>query len=687
MSKGIPTYQERDDLARIEELRALLDHHNRQYYIFDAPEIADADYDDLLRELVKLEEAHPEISRDGSPSQRIGAKPSEKFASLRHPSPMFSIKNANSEKDVFDFEERIRKAIGTATEITFACEPKIDGVAVNLVYRDGVLETGATRGDGVQGEDITANIKTIHAVPLVLSPLAGAPLLPSLLEVRGEVYMEKNAFAELNKIKEENGEPPFANPRNAAAGSLRQLDPNITAERALQVFFYALGKLEGMAAPTRHSEALEWLNGWGFPINPRFSKSVNLVDSFEEYRNLLREREALPYEIDGMVIKVDEFAWQRQLGEDTRHPRWVIAYKFPARQAQTRIQDIIVQIGRTGVLTPVAILTPIEVGGVIVSRATLHNVDEIQKKDIRIGDTVIVQRAGDVIPEVVKVIDAKRDGSQSHFVMPELCPVCQTKIVKKEDEVAHRCPNEICPARLKERIRHFVSRNALDIAGIGEELISQLVDKGLIENPADLFYLSVDVLASLERMAQKSANNIIGAIAIAKNPPLEKFIFALGIRHIGEYTARILADNFGDIETLSQASLADLSNLYGIGVEVAQSVVAFFENAANRKMLKRLHEAGVVPRVALKTAFAEADKQRLIFGKTFVFTGALATLERAEAKRLVAERGGKFSESISSKTDYLVMGEKSGAKLDKARMLGVTVIGEEDFLNMLRDRE
>ncbi|MCF8054456.1 MAG: NAD-dependent DNA ligase LigA [Deltaproteobacteria bacterium] len=669
-----------DALRRIQDLRSLIDHHNKLYHGLDSPEITDAQYDELFRELILLEEAHPEISRANSPTQRVGQTPQGRFASLAHPSPMFSLANAFSDAEVSAFAEKCKKNSDSDEDVPFVIEPKIDGVAVNLTYRNGVLEKGATRGDGVVGEDVTANIKTITSIPQSIIPQIGTP--PDFCEIRGEVYLDKNAFVELNNTREENGEAPFANPRNAAAGSLRQLDPDITASRTLKAFFYAIGKVENTDKPKTQMEVLQRLHNWGFPVNERFALANSVDECLQHYYQLLRERDGLPFEIDGMVIKVNDIALQLELGEVSRSPRWAIAYKFPAEQKQTTLQNIIVQVGRTGVLTPVALLSPVEIGGVVVSRATLHNFDEIEKKDIRLGDCVIIQRAGDVIPAVVEVVLASRSGNAEKIPLPTHCPVCGTEVLKLAQEVAYRCPNERCPARIKERILHFVSRKGMDIDGVGEEVVEKLISRGLLTDVADLFALRVDDLAPLERIAQKSAGNIVAATAAAKNPPLEKFIFALGIRHIGEYTARLLTHTFNSMPKLMAAEKEELEAIHGIGKEMAQSLYDFLRSDDNKLLVAKLLAQGVNP-----LAPAKDVRKKPLQGMLFVFTGKLAKMEREEAKRLVTELGARTSESISAKTTYLVTGSNSGSKLDKARLLNIKVISEDDFLNMIAEHE
>ena len=518
-------------LKRISELRDLIEYHNRRYYQLDDPEISDYDYDKLMRELAALEERFPDIDRSASPTQRVGASPLEKFGTVTHLTPMLSLGNAFSEEEVSEFDERIKRQLGDKVELDFVTEPKIDGVAVNLIYEEGVFRVGATRGDGFTGEDVTQNLRTIRTLPLKIRP-RDPDHVPARIEIRGEVYLEKQAFRKLNERRVEQGESAFANPRNAAAGSLRQLDPRITARRPLDLFCYGVGSIEGKSVTT-HWDILKTLGDWGLPTNPEIRLARNIRECVGYYRHIESIRETLPYEIDGIVLKVNSLSLQDRLGMVSRSPRWAVAVKFAPTQATTFIEDIVIGVGRTGVLTPVAVMRPVQVGGVTVSRATLHNEDEIAKKDVRIGDTVIVQRAGDVIPEVVKVIEGKRTGKEKPFRMPEKCPVCGSKVVRLEGEVAHRCIDLACPAQIRENIRHFVTRGGMDIEGLGDKIVSQLLDAGLIRDPADLYALTKEQLIELERFADKSAENLIAAIARSKHPPLERLLFALGIRHVG----------------------------------------------------------------------------------------------------------------------------------------------------------
>jgi len=661
--------------TRVDFLKDTIRYHNERYYRFDAPEISDAEYDRLMVELIQLEHQYPSLLTPDSPTQRVGAKPLEKFASVRHLTPMLSLGNAFSDEEIVQFDERIKRAIHFTGDIRYIVEPKLDGLAVNLIYEDGVLKQGATRGDGETGEDVTLNIKTIRSLPLRLKHAADQPL-PDLIEIRGEVCIDVEGFKKLNLRRVEDGEPPFANPRNAAAGSLRQLDSKITAKRPLIIYMYAIGQAGGLSLSSQ-KQALQQLSDWGFPVNPQVEEAHNISDCIDYYHRLMEGRENLAYEIDGIVIKVDSFELQNQLGFVSRSPRWAIACKFPARQETTLIEDIIVQVGRTGVLTPVAILKPISVGGVMVSRATLHNLNEIRKKDILIGDTVVVQRAGDVIPEVVRVLNEQRTGVEIPFQMPSRCPECGSEVVQLEDEAAHRCIGLACPAQIKERIKHFACRAGMDIEGLGDKLVSQLVDKKLIHDPADLYFLKKSDFIDLDRLADKSADNLITALEKSKTTTLDKLIFALGIRHVGEHVSRILAGEFKSLDNIAQAKEDELLRIRDIGPEVARSITRFFQEPQNMLVLDKLKSAGI----HFKTTATVASTS--ISGKSFVFTGTLQSLAREEAKRLVLSRGGLVHSSISPKTDYVVAGEAAGSKLEKAIKHNLNILSEEQFLKMI----
>ncbi len=662
-------------LSRVKELREQIHYHNYRYYVLDDPVIADAEFDRLLQELEKLEEKYPELVTPDSPTQRVGAAPLEKFETVRHRQPMLSLENAFSEDEAREFDDRLKRFLRTGEEFHYVAEPKMDGCAVELVYEQGRFTVGSTRGDGIRGENVTQNLKTIHTIPLQMLPRAAA--LPELLEVRGEVYMDLGEFAKLNREREARGEPAFANPRNAAAGSLRQLDPAVTASRPLKIYCYGVGEVKGANFST-HWDVLETLKTWGFRVNPMIETCRGIDAAIAYHHRIERQRHGLPYEIDGVVIKVDSLALQERLGMKARSPRWALAYKFAATQETTRVLDIVVNVGRTGAVTPMAVMAPVEVGGVTVSRATLHNEDELRRKDVRVGDTVLVQRAGDVIPEVVKVIIEERPPGAEPFKMPGRCPVCDTPLVRPEGEKVTRCPNPDCFGALTRGIMHFASKTAMDIDGLGEKIILQLVNAGLVKDVSDLYHLTEGDLVPLERFAEKSAQNIISAIQGSKNPPFWRLINALGIRFVGEATAQLLAQHFQTLEALIAAGEEDLLQVEGVGPQVAGSIREYFANPRNRELLKRLQEAGV------KESPPEARAAGPLAGKTFVFTGGLAHFSREEAKALVTARGGKVSSSVSAKTDYVVAGTDPGSKFAKARELGVTILSEAEFEEMVR---
>jgi len=661
------------DLKRISELRKTIEYHNKRYYQQDAPEISDSEYDLLMRELQDLENRYPEEYSATSPSQRVGAAPLARFAPFNHPSPMLSLANAFSNEEIIEFDGRIKRLAGV-DHISYIAEPKLDGLAVNLIYENGIFKQGATRGDGTTGEDVTQNIKTISSLPLKIKHTSNP--IPSFIEIRGEVYIQKEPFQKLNLRRIEEGEEPFANPRNAAAGSLRQLDSKITSRRPLNIFLYGVGNVSGMSFST-HGKVLQTLSGWGFPVNPLIKQANNIESCIEYFENIGTQRENLPYEIDGVVLKVNDLALQATLGNVSRSPRWALACKFPAAQATTIVKEIDIQVGRMGTLTPVAIMEPINVGGVMVSRATLHNEDEIIKKDIRVGDTVVIQRAGDVIPEVVKVILEKRLAGTERFEMRKHCPACNSEIVRLEGEVAHRCVNISCPAQLKEHIRHFASRGAMDIEGLGEKVSAKLFDAKLITDPADLYYLNKEQLVALDRQAEKSAQNLIEAIGKSKNPLLDKFIYALGIRHVGERTAKLLAARFGSMENLMAAKVEDLTAVNEIGPEIAASIVEFFHEHKNIDVMNKFNKAGVIPQKK------EIESNAPLQGKSFVFTGTMESMGRNDAKTIVENLGGTIHSSVTKKTTYVVAGSEPGSKLDKAKSSGVKIITEEEFLKLI----
>lgn len=650
------------------------------YYVLAEPLVPDAEYDRLFRELVALETRYPELVTPDSPTQRVGGKPAPEFAEVRHEVPMLSLTNAYTDEEVFAFDRRCRELLGIE-RIRYACEPKFDGLAVSLIYRDGLFSLGATRGDGFTGEDVTANLRTLRSIPLRLR--LDSP--PTLLEVRGEVLMTREDFKRLNEAQLKAGEKTFVNPRNAAAGSLRQLDPRVTAKRPLRFFAYQLVRLEGHPWPETHSEALALLQRWGFPLSDAREVTEGAEGLLAYYRRMEAERDRLPFDIDGVVYKVDDLSAQQRLGTIARAPRWAIAHKFPPQEEITRLVGIEVQVGRTGALTPVARLEPVFVGGVTVTNATLHNEDYIRDKDIRIGDWVVVRRAGEVIPEIVKVLPERRDGSERPFVMPEHCPVCGSAVARDPDEAAAYCTGGMyCPAQRKRALEHFASRLAMDIEGLGEKLIEQLVDLGWVETPADLYdpdKINADRLASLPRMGEKSAAKLMAAIERSKKTTLARFIYALGIRHVGEATAKLLAGHFGSLDALMNARLDELTAIEGIGPVVAQSIRDFFDEPHNRQVIERLRRLGVHWEESVP-----AKKSRALAGLTFVLTGTLPRLTREEAKALIEAHGGKVSASVSKKTDYVVAGSEAGSKLQRALELGVPVIDEDTLERLIAER-
>ena len=658
---------------RAEQLRREIHYHDRKYYVEDNPVISDYEYDQLMKELEEIEAQYPELITPDSPTQRVGGEPAEEFVTVEHKVAMLSLDNTYSQEELKDFDNRIRRLL-PGQKIEYVVELKLDGLGVALIYEYGRFVRGATRGDGQRGEDVTSNLKTIKSIPLVLDD---AGLSIPIMEVRGEVYMEKRAFEELNMQRQEEGEVLFANPRNAAAGSVRLLDPRITAERPLDIFLYNISYIEGKSLET-HWESLQFLKLLGFKVNPH-AKKVSTIEEVIEYCNeFMLRRDELDYEIDGMVIKVNSLAQQVELGSTTKSPRWAISFKFPAKQAVSVIEDIIVQVGRTGALTPVAVLSPTPLSGITITRATLHNEDEVKRKDIRIGDKVLIERAGDVIPAVIKVIKEERTGQERVFKMPDKCPVCNSDVVKPEGEAVTRCINSTCPAQVKEHIRHFASRNAMDIDGLGESIIEQLVDKGLVKNAADLYFLEHDQIANLERMGDKSAQNLINAISESKNRSLARLIFALGIRHIGVRAAEILSEHYNSIEDLSSATVEELEKIYEIGPKVAQSIVQFFQQEGNIKMLEKLRSAGIK-----MSEEKETGKELPLSGKTFVLTGALQSMARNTASNIIKELGGRVSSSVSSNTDYVIAGESPGSKFDRAKKLGINILNEEEFLKLI----
>jgi DNA ligase (NAD+) len=658
---------------KIEALREKIRHHEYRYYVLDDPELLDADFDKLMNELKRLEAENPKLVTPDSPTQRVGGKPREGFVKAKHSSPMLSLDNAYSEEELRDWERRVHELSGR-TDLEYMCELKLDGMSLALVYSDGRLERGITRGDGSIGEDVTSNVRTVRSIPLSISKdklkKAG---LPADFEVRGEMLMPLAAFRKLNEERERQGLPVFANPRNFTAGTVRQLEPSITAQRRMDYFAYMLLK-DGSTFFDRQSKAMDALEAAGFKVNPNRKLAKNLDEAWKFIQSWAEKRETLPYEIDGIVIKVDRTAWQRELGFTGKAPRWAIAYKYPARGAVTQIEDIVPQVGRTGKLTPVAWLKPVPIGGTTVSRATLHNLDFIEQLGVKIGDWVEVERGGDVIPKVVKVVeDAKHPRGHKEFVMPEHCPVCGGNVVRTPGEADHRCVNANCPAKLQGMILHFASRHVMNIDGLGEALVNQLTERGLVKNVADLYKLTKADLLELERMGEKSAENVLAEIAASKKLPLERVIYGLGIRFVGERTAQFLAEHFGSLDAIMNASAEELEEVNEVGPRIAESIVEFFADEHNRKLVSDLRKAG------LTFTGQKKEKGTKLTGKTFVLTGTLARHTRDEAKQMIEDAGGRVSGSVSKKTDYVVAGSDAGSKLDKARELGVSVIGEEEL--------
>lgn len=659
---------------RAEELRRQLEHHNYRYYVLDEPEISDAEYDRLFRELVEIEQRHPDWVTPDSPTQRVGSEPREGFATADHAIPMLSLDNASDEGEIQAFDARVRRFLGTDEAVRYTVEPKYDGVAVELRYQEGRLTLGSTRGDGRTGENITHNLKTVRSIPLRLR--ADPP--PELLEVRGEVFMPLQEFERLNQERLVQGLEPFANPRNAAAGTLRQLDPRVTASRPLDIFVYALGRGSEALGVRCHRALMARLRELGLKVNPRCGESLGIEGVHAFHSRLEADRDALPYEADGSVVKVDDFELRERLGELERAPRWAIAYKFPPRQETTRVREIRAYVGRTGVLTPVAVLDPVRIAGVTVAHASLHNQDEVERLGVRVGDTVFVERAGDVIPKVVKIARDKRPAGTRDYRLPSVCPVCGSPTVRLETEVALRCPNLLCPAQVKERLRHFASRNALDIDGLGEKLIDQLVERGLVRRPSDLFGLEQPTLVALDRLAEKSTANLLAAIERSRDVTLERFLYALGIRHVGERIATILAQHYGSLDELMKASGEALEAIPEVGPMIAKSVRAFLDDTANHEEVERLRS---LLRLATRPA-AGGAKGGLLEGKTFVLTGTLNEARTRVQERIEAA-GGKVTSAVSGHTDYVVAGENPGAKLRKAETLGVAVINESELRRML----
>jgi len=660
---------------RVIELRTEIDDANHNYHVLDNPKIADTEYDRLLRELIDLEEAYPHLQSTNSPTQRVGSVVTDGFPAYTHVKPMLSLGNAFNADELRAFDERIRSASGRRIE-DYVCELKIDGLAISLHYEDGALVQGGTRGDGIIGETITSNVRTIRTIPLELRSIPGAP---TRIDVRGEAYIKKSDFDRVNALREAANQPPLANPRNAASGGIRQMDPKLTAARSLSFFSYAVGEIVGETQPTTQFELLAYLRQLGFSTNPHVAQvsGINGILGFIEKWE--RERDDLDYEIDGLVIKANDLALQSQMGSIGKDPRWAIAYKFPAREAQTLLLDIGVNVGRTGTLNPYAILAPVHIGGVTISMATLHNEADIQRKDVRIGDTVIIKRAGDVIPAVVGPVLSMRQGNPPIFFLPTTCPVCHAAVDRPAEEAMYRCTNAACPAQQRERVRHFVSKGAMDIEGMGEVLAFALVDTGLVHDISDIYHLDANVLAGLDRMGDKTIANLLNAIRESKTRGLARLLFGLGIRMVGAQNAMILANNFGNIRNLMIADKATLLRSEGIGEQIAQSIVLFFDQQANRDMILRLQAAGVDTTATQRAPISGGS----LTGKTFVLTGTLPSLKRDEAAALIIAAGGKVSGSVSKKTDYVVAGEEAGSKLTKAEQLGVTILDETEFRRLL----
>ncbi|MGA7802428.1 MAG: NAD-dependent DNA ligase LigA [Gammaproteobacteria bacterium] len=664
-----------DAAKRVEALREQISHHNYRYYVLAAPEISDAAYDRLLRELQDIESQFPELVTSDSPTQRVGAAPAEGFGEVRHEVPMLSLSNAFSDQELADFDRRVREGLDVH-HVDYTAEPKLDGLAVSLLYEDGELVRAATRGDGVTGEDVTANVRTIRSVPLRLRGEGW----PRRLEARGEVFMSREGFERLNRDAQDKGQKTFVNPRNAAAGSLRQLDSRITAERPLEIYCYGVGQVDGGELPDRQGDILDGLRQWGLRVYQGIERVTGLKGCQDYFDQLARRRDELPFEIDGVVFKVDRVDYQQALGFVARAPRWAVARKFPAQEENTRVLDVEWQVGRTGALTPVARLEPVFVGGVTVTNATLHNQDEIDRKDVRIGDTVAIRRAGDVIPEVVSVVISKRPRNARKVHYPDQCPVCGSDVIRPEGEAAARCTGGLgCAAQRKEGIKHFASRRAMDVDGLGDKLVEQLVDKELIHDAADLYALTADRLAGLERMAEKSAQNLVDALDRSRNTSLARFLYALGIPEVGEATARQLANAFGTLEAVREASAEDLREVPDIGPVVAQEIHAFFRQKHNRQVIDKLTAAGVHwPEVKVSR-----PETLPLAGKTFVLTGSLESFTRSDARDRLQALGAKVSGSVSKKTDYVVAGADAGSKYDKARALGVEILDEDAFAGLL----
>lgn len=655
--------------VKIEELKKILTQYGHEYYVLDKPTVSDFEYDALMRELIELEEANPEYITADSPTQRVGGEVSEGFAEVAHTVQMQSLADVFSKEELFAFAERVQSSLG-ANAVEYVAEMKIDGLSVSLEYQNGLFTRGSTRGNGFVGEDITQNLKTIQSIPLRLSE--DIPFL----EVRGEVYMPQKSFIRLNEQREASNQPTFANPRNAAAGSLRQLDSRVAAERKLDIFVFNVQQVEGKEL-SDHKQSLEWLASLGFKTIPIGKVFGNIEEAYAEVMRIGENRGNLAFDIDGSVIKVNSFAQRELLGTTSKTPKWAAAYKFPAEQQKTKLLDIVLQVGRTGTVTPNAVLEPVRIAGSTVSRATLHNIDNIKSKDIRIGDTVVIEKAGDIIPAVVKVIKEDRRGSETEFNMPDTCPVCGAKLFREEGEAAVRCTNSNCPAQQLRSIIHFVSKAAMDIDGLGASIVEQLLDEKLISDCADLYKLSYDDIVRLDGFAEKSAQNLIASIEHSKSAGLDRLLFGLGIRMIGSRAAKILAEKYGNIDALMSADAEELAQIPEIGEKMSESIAEYFNQDKSRELIARLKAYSV------STEYTSDKVSDIFNGKTFVLTGTLPTLKRSEAKAIIEANGGKVSGSVSAKTDYVIAGEEAGSKLDKAESLGLTILSEEDFLNLM----
>jgi DNA ligase (NAD+) len=671
---------------RAEELRQLVQKASYAYYVLDSPIMEDTVYDRFYRELQELERQYPQLIVPDSPTQRVGERPATQFLSVRHNIGLYSLENAFNVEELQSWDARWRRQLPSTGEVEYVCELKIDGNALALTYENGVLLRGATRGDGVMGEDITQNVRTIRSIPLRLNPEAFSESIPERIEVRGETFLPLDVFKQINEERQKAGEPPFANPRNATAGTLRQLDSRVVDKRRLDFFGYTLHipGLDDASIANTQWEALELLQRMGFKVNPKMQLCASLQEVAEYYQHWDTERLNLPYMTDGVVVKLNSFKLQESLGFTQKFPRWAIALKYAAEEAPTVVENIVVNVGRTGALTPLAEMRPVQLAGTTVQRATLHNADRVAQLDIRIGDTVIVRKAGEIIPEVVRVIAELRPGDTKHFIMPSNCPVCSQPVVREKGQAVTRCVNASCPAILKGSIEHWVSRDALDIRGIGEKLVHQLVDKGVVHSVADLYDVTTEKLHALERMGQKSADKLIEAIANSKNQPWSRVLYGLGIRHVGNVNAQLLTEKFTTVEQLAEASTAKIEAIYGIGAEIADSIYQWFRIPSNQTLIEKLQAAGLEFSVS-ESSQAAGDRNQKLAGKTFVITGTLPTLKRDEAKTLIQKAGGKVAESVSKKTDYVVVGEEAGSKLTKAEALGISLLSEEQLLEMLQD--